>query len=263
MSNTQLIQLTLFDLEALERTVRAGLKTFIEVGDALVKIRDAEGYRLRGFTTFEDYCEREFGFSVRQGQRLIAAARTADLVERVTGQTPANEAAAREFSKITGEPDAPALVERVQQVLAANGHTIGDAPAHVARAAVESVMPKPPRSEAAPAPVAQPALVEDDAWPPDGDDVDSRIEQQREAEEAAIAHSAAPSKTAPKPAPKATVKPKPEPMPDPAANGADASTDFCPACGDWPETYKRKGEAWYCGTCGGRVVIGIQPFEEA
>lgn len=101
----EFVQLTLFDLEALETKVRAGLATFIETGDALMQIRDREGYKLRGYDTFEAYCEKVFNFSVRQGQRLIVAAKTAAVIEQLTGEAPASESVAREYARVTFPPE--------------------------------------------------------------------------------------------------------------------------------------------------------------
>ena len=70
-------QLTLFDLEALETRIKAGLRTFIDVGSAIAEIRAAEGHKLKGYNSFEAYCEAEFGFGLRHGERLIQAAQTA------------------------------------------------------------------------------------------------------------------------------------------------------------------------------------------
>lgn len=44
----------------LESTIEAGLKTFVEVGSALMEIRDSRLYR-QEFGTFEDYCRERWG----------------------------------------------------------------------------------------------------------------------------------------------------------------------------------------------------------
>jgi len=50
---------TLADCEAV---IRRGLNSFIEVGEALMEIRDNRLYREKGFGRFEDYCQQEWGW---------------------------------------------------------------------------------------------------------------------------------------------------------------------------------------------------------
>lgn len=59
-------------LEQCERSIEKGLQTFIEVGEALLQIRDAQLYR-QSHNTFEEYCLKKWDISVRQSQRLINA----------------------------------------------------------------------------------------------------------------------------------------------------------------------------------------------
>lgn len=116
------VQLTLFDLEALEVKVRQGLAGFLEVGEALQQIRDGEGY-----------CEKVFNFSVRQGQRLIVAARTTGAVKQITGEAPASESVAREFTPVANDPE---VVIEAHHELRSQGKTIQTATAADVKAAV-------------------------------------------------------------------------------------------------------------------------------
>lgn len=149
------VQLSMFDLESLETTVKDGMATFIKVGDALMKIRDSEGYKLRGFVTFDEYCESQFGFSVRQGQRLIAATKTTQVIEQITGETPTSESVAREFSKVTYSPE---VVKEVHQELKAEHKPLAKATATDVRRVVTKVLdkvkPKVQSSKPAPKPAA-------------------------------------------------------------------------------------------------------------
>jgi len=142
----------MFDLETLEGTVRTGLKSFIEVGDALTKIREGNGFKLRGFDSFDNYVEKTFGFSVRHGQRLIAAAETARHIERLTGETPANESVTREINRVAFSP---AAVQEVQTELKKTGSSIGTAGAKAVAKVVTSVLnkesPLPPSLSPGPA----------------------------------------------------------------------------------------------------------------
>lgn len=141
-------QLTLFDLEQLETRIRAGLRTFIDVGNALAEIKAADGHRLKGFTSFEAYCEAEFGFGLRHGERLIQAAQVAQKVEQITGVAPRNEAAAREISRVAYSPQADKLLPKVEKELGRQGKSISTATAEVIAKVIERVIaPKKPATE--------------------------------------------------------------------------------------------------------------------
>lgn len=102
------------ELETLETKVRSGLASFVEVGNALMEIRDRGGYKRRGYKTFEEYCSKEFGASDRHARRLIAGAETAAKVQAATGQAPRNDGVARE---LTGIANDPALLQKVEKKL--------------------------------------------------------------------------------------------------------------------------------------------------
>lgn len=70
-------QAKLFDLE---RKIEAGLQTFVEVGLALMEIRDSELYRSQ-FGTFEEYCGVRWGFTSTQAKRLMDGAEIAKNIE--------------------------------------------------------------------------------------------------------------------------------------------------------------------------------------
>lgn len=141
-------QLTLFDLEQLETRVRTGLAAFIDTGTALMEIQQREGFRLKGYESMESYCEAEFGFSLRHGQRLIQAAQVAQKVEQITGVAPRNEAAAREIGRVAYSPQADKLLPKVEKELGRQGKSIATATAEVIAKVVERVVsPKKPASE--------------------------------------------------------------------------------------------------------------------
>lgn len=94
-------------LKELEATVREGQATFLAVGNALSAIRRTRGYRLRGFDTFEEYCQETFGFTARHGRRIIAAAKVADTVRLITGKPPKTEGAVRRYLSTVREGQKP------------------------------------------------------------------------------------------------------------------------------------------------------------
>lgn len=136
-ATTQSAQLSLLDLEELEGKVRAGLKTFVEVGTALQQIRDTESYKLRGFATMAQYCAEAFGISYQQGERLIKAADTAKRIEAVTGQLPKTQAAVDALEDVASNKK---TLGAVVKELKDKGKTLADATAETIKAAVRQVV---------------------------------------------------------------------------------------------------------------------------
>lgn len=84
-------------LENCERVIERGLKTFVEVGQALCEIRDSRLYRC-SYPTFESYCRDRWKIGRAHAYRLIGAVRVVENLSS-NGDTvlPANEAQAREL----------------------------------------------------------------------------------------------------------------------------------------------------------------------
>ncbi len=128
------------EYEMLELKIEAGLKTFYEVGDALLAIRDGKLYR-EEYGTFEDYCQQKWQIPRRQAYRLMESA---EVVHRIENENvshgtqtplPANERQARAltsfdpeiqpaivrlangYAKSTGKPVTAGMLERVGSVL--------------------------------------------------------------------------------------------------------------------------------------------------
>jgi len=133
------VQLSLLDLEQLEGTVRAGLKTFVDVGHALQKIDESEAFKLRGYASMAQYCEKEFDISYQRGQRLIAAAATADKIKEITGELPKSEAAVRELEPVVASK---ATIKQVVAELKNTGATIATATAETIKKTVKQVVEK-------------------------------------------------------------------------------------------------------------------------
>ncbi|WP_433225490.1 hypothetical protein [Actinomadura formosensis] len=82
-----------------EGVIERGLATFVDVGTALLEIRDGRLYR-REFGTFEDYCRERWGFSRQRAHQLTSAAETVTTIVDTGLPAPANEGQARELGKI-------------------------------------------------------------------------------------------------------------------------------------------------------------------
>jgi phage N-6-adenine-methyltransferase len=76
-----------------ERVIERGLNTFVEVGAALLEIRDSRLYK-DGYSTFEDYCRERWGMARNYANKMIAASEVvANLGTNVP--IPVNEAQVR------------------------------------------------------------------------------------------------------------------------------------------------------------------------
>lgn len=139
MSDTTAITITEKQLTVYEDKIKKGLNSFLEVGLSLQKIKEANGFKLRGFDTFDAYCQATFSFSERNGYRMIAAAETAKKVEKAVGEMPRNEASARVLREVVHDPK---LVEKVNDRLKRAGQTIATATAEKIAEVVDKVKPK-------------------------------------------------------------------------------------------------------------------------
>ena len=94
------------DLAECERIIERGLATFLEVGTALLRIRDGRLYR-ETHGTFEDYCRERWGFSRRNGYDLMRTAEVSSAVQDLAHEppTPPRESA-RELAPLRDQPDA-------------------------------------------------------------------------------------------------------------------------------------------------------------
>ena len=91
-------------LAELEGIIERGLETFVEVGHALMEIRERRLYK-PAYATFDAYLKGRWRTlsSRSYASRLIAAARVVDVLP--VGNTPPNEAQARELVPLLSEPD--------------------------------------------------------------------------------------------------------------------------------------------------------------
>ncbi len=131
--------MSLPELKQLEAEIHAGMKGFMKVGHALQKIEKQRGYLLKNYKSFGDYCEGEFHFSLRHGERLMLAAQTAETVKRVTGQVPQNEAVARVLTTVAKDES---TLKKVAAQLKTKGQSITTATAEKVAEVVERVQGK-------------------------------------------------------------------------------------------------------------------------
>jgi hypothetical protein len=83
-----------------EKIIERGMKSFVEVGTALMRIRDSDLYTVT-HNTFESYCKERWGMERRQAYRLIDGAKVAELCP--IGHKPSSESVARALTGIRNE----------------------------------------------------------------------------------------------------------------------------------------------------------------
>jgi hypothetical protein len=152
-------------LETYERTIEAGLKTFLEVGNALLAIRDGKLYRAT-YATFEAYCQQRWELKQSRAYQLMDAAEVVETLKRSTSESstivelPANEAQARPLATLPPAAQVEVWREAVETAPASGITATHVAQTVKARAQQTVATPAQERStivEVPKAPVAKPA----------------------------------------------------------------------------------------------------------
>ena len=99
-------------LIALETVITKGLNSFIDVGEALLEIRDSRLYRIE-HDTFEAYCRDKWKMSASRARQLIGSSERANNVKSVTMVTPENERQTRPLTKLPAEKQPEAWAKAV------------------------------------------------------------------------------------------------------------------------------------------------------
>lgn len=105
------------DLANCEEVIDKGLRTFVEVGTALLTIRDRRLYRAQ-YGTFEDYCQERWGMSRQRANQLVASAETMLILTTTvvicndSPILPATESQARPLTQLPPEAQ-PVVWQRV------------------------------------------------------------------------------------------------------------------------------------------------------
>jgi hypothetical protein len=82
-----------FNLQECEAIIETNYRAFVEVGLALLRIKEMKWYKAAGFSSFESYCNERWGMSKSYAYRTIGAAQF--VKESPIGDTLPNEHAAR------------------------------------------------------------------------------------------------------------------------------------------------------------------------
>src|SRR5262245_10873958 len=130
-----------------ERVIERGMQSFVEVGNALLKIRDERLYRLT-HDTFEAYCRERWKWGRHYVNRQIAAA---EVVQNLVpmGTKPETERQARELAGLPAEKQRQIWAAAIQltangkqptarQIAALTGEPLPPSPTEARRMAVET-----------------------------------------------------------------------------------------------------------------------------
>ena len=148
-TKTSSIPLKARTLTECEDIIARGMATFVEVGQALLEIRDHRLYRKAGFGTFDLYCRKRWGWSRSYAHRHIQAAKVVGLLpigDRTAG--PVNEAQARALVPIANNSD---TVMRILKTARARSQRMTAKHIHDAvQAEITQVAPMPALVETSP-----------------------------------------------------------------------------------------------------------------
>lgn len=97
MIETEIVTTRLIECE---RVIERGLNTFVEVGTALLEIRDNRLYK-DGYSTFEEYCRERWDMQRAYAYRLIGAAEVVANLSPIGDILPATETQARPLASLS------------------------------------------------------------------------------------------------------------------------------------------------------------------
>jgi hypothetical protein len=150
---TDVVAVTLAQHEA---AIERGLTTFVEVGEALLAIRDERLYR-QTHATFEDYCRDRWSMSRPRAYQLIEAAAAVSTTVDSGLPAPVNEAQARELARVP-EPERADVWQRAVEQTGGKPTAAAVRDVYQPRPAETVHLPEPPA--ATPEPPAADAAIE-------------------------------------------------------------------------------------------------------
>ena len=92
-----------------EQVIERGLETFVEVGQALLVIREGRLYK-DTHSSFDAYCRDRWGWSRDRADQLVSAAEVPTIVGTLGAPVPVNEGQARALAQLKDDPEAMAEV---------------------------------------------------------------------------------------------------------------------------------------------------------
>lgn len=118
---TQLAQPTLHECE---EVIERGLETFVEVGQALMVIRDGRLYKAT-HSSFDDYCRERWGWDRTRASQLITSSEVLNMFNTLEAPAPTNDRQARALAPLKDDPEAMAeVMEQVTEAAEAAGSKV-------------------------------------------------------------------------------------------------------------------------------------------
>jgi protein gp37 len=131
-------------LEELEAIIARGLGTYIEVGLALIEIREGHKYRQRGFATFDAYCNDWLEMTHQRAYQLCEAADAVSVMATIVANgtvLPTRESHVRALLPLKDDPERLAAAWQEATATATNGTRLTAA---YISGVVDRHLPKPP-----------------------------------------------------------------------------------------------------------------------
>lgn len=97
----------------LEKIIEKGKLSFIEVGTALLIIREEKLYK-DTFRTFEEYCQERWGFQRNYANRLIASAKVVENLVPIGTKKPTSESQVRPLTHLKPEQQKQAWEKAIE-----------------------------------------------------------------------------------------------------------------------------------------------------
>jgi hypothetical protein len=125
-------------LSELEPIIESGMRSFVDVGNALLEISDKRLYRAT-HSSFKEYVSTKWKMSVAHAYRLAEAAEIVSALPSPVGDTVTSERQARELKKVPAEKRA-----KVIKAASQDGPPTAE---KIKAAALEVMPPEPPPTE--------------------------------------------------------------------------------------------------------------------
>ncbi len=107
-----------------EAVIERGFRSFVDVGSALLAVRDQHLYREAGYGTFAAYAAERWGLKRQRAYELMGAAAVVDALSEFSDSAPPNEAQAAVLARLRDEPEKMAEAWRDAEVERAEGRRV-------------------------------------------------------------------------------------------------------------------------------------------
>lgn len=146
----------LADLMEWEKPIEAGLRSFVEVGNALAAIRDGKKYKAAGFATFDDYCRQRWGLSKTHANRSIQAASVITEMTPLGVILPESERQVRPLAAVPDPVERAAIWEQAVENAGGEQPTAAEVAAVAKERSSRSTTPETPTTDGAPVDLDEP-----------------------------------------------------------------------------------------------------------